>query len=89
MLEKLQASYDGATDLPYNQGAIVRPIYGDGPLNDFIPVGLEEMHIIDERCANNILFAKKEIYEGHFMRYGFLKNEITSCSEPNSKLTSF
>ena len=37
--------------------------------NDFIPVGLEEMHIVDGAFVQiDILFAKKEIYEGHFMR---------------------
>ena len=77
--------------LPYNQGAPSFDQYMAIALsNGFIPVGLEEMHIIDGAFVQiDVLFARKDIYERRFMRYGFLKSAITSFSDTNSKLTSF
>ena len=77
--------------LPYNQGAPSFDQYMAMALsNGFIPVGLEEMHIIDGAFVQiDVLFAKKDIYERHFMRYGFLQSAITSFSDANSKTIRF
>ena len=77
--------------LPYNQGAPSFDQYMAMAIsNGFIPVGLEEMHIIDGAFVQiDVLFAKKNIYERHFMRYGFLKSATTSFSETNSNPTIF
>ena len=77
--------------LPYNQGAPSFDQYMSMALsNDFIPVGLEEMHVIDGAFVQiDILFAKKNIYERFFMKYGWLKETIPGFSENSSNLLSF
>lgn len=77
--------------LPYNEGAPSFDEYIATSLSlGFIPVGPEEMHIIDGAFVQiDILFAKKNVYERHFMRHGFLKGALSGLSESQGKPVSF